>query len=104
MKVIIEGSLIDLEKIYKITEVVDEDGFYSFKIKFINKIEEEIYLSKHSSIYISRESIIEDMKRSKEEKSKIELETKDKVVQLRDKLVKLWLENQTDIPVLKFEE
>jgi hypothetical protein len=107
MKIIIEGTIIDTEQIYTITPVIgDNHWFYTslsvlnhsgfeFTIKFINDNQFTIRLngstiyddgSWYKTDYINKRDNIESI-----------------VTKLHDDIVTIWKDNQTTIPIFKFE-
>lgn len=90
MKVSVLGNIIDTEDIYMITKVMEDLNNYSFEIKFFNHKEFTVSTYYHN-VYDS----------SKNSKENNELK-KEKVSKLRDELIKLWSNNQSDILKLEF--
>lgn len=102
MKILILGNLIDTKYIYNIDEVrntaVNNSNRYQlFTIYFINKKELNIHLNIYNlgyQISITNKCL---------EYKYIEKTTK-KLNNLRDKLIKIWLKDQINIPKLEFED
>ena len=115
MKIIVDGNLIDTEFIYKISDVYAGEYHstvsefkgkctfaynhititYTFRIDFLNKKHLDITLHK---FYDDKKSGSVDMKWYENERKIIY----DKVENLKEKVVKKWLKNQTTIPKLEF--
>lgn len=93
MKIIVQGLLIDTNKIYAVSEVVKyNDRNYNFVVHFINKNDFEF-----DSTDLKATGLIRSV-------SDIDNDQHDKLTQLHDFVVKHWLENQTEVPSLNFEE
>jgi hypothetical protein len=113
MKVILRGNLIDVSLIYNITEIIGYDGeikneYFSvgknptFVVKFIGGnplVIEDKWVkittnnSKSEDLFMGKFSTATEYPKWKESYEKLK--------KTRDKLVKLWVNNQTEIPIIE---
>jgi hypothetical protein len=113
MKVILRGNLIDISLIYSITEITNynndiRDTYFSyaenpsFQINFIGEnsliIEEKwlkVSTNNNSSYNPMYGLFVTEFEFPKWK------ESYEKLKKTRDELVRLWLDNQTEIPIIK---
>ena len=90
MKIAINGEIIDTENIYRITEIHDSendgDVMYHFKIMLFNHDYKSVYK-------YSKDCVVD----KKDDKNYIEL------CDFRNKIIKVWSENQPTIPQFNLE-
>ena len=82
MKIAINGDIIDTKNIYKITKVEKDEIYYEFDYLFYIKS------FANSEILVTLD-ITKDCSRD---------ETIQKLNKFRDSIIKIWSENQSDIP------
>ena len=91
MKIIVQGNAIDTENIYIITDIeYDRDIYYwVFRIIFFNNIK----------LIVSNGAPPETWKiiMSKEEKEKAKEIAKNQLIDLRNRIIKVWSENKTKL-------
>ena len=106
MKISVCGSIIDTEQIYEITEVFGDNCWgeetlnhsgFGFEIKFLNN-QVKIVGLRGNELY-NDEGGLGWWKNGYEEKIKA---IEDAVRDMREKIVKTWLENQPKIPMFEF--
>jgi hypothetical protein len=101
MKIIVNGSLIDLDYVYEITEIVSEFEQF-FEIHFLNdnvkkvKYKKDVIYSEEFHNFLEMSS--EEKIKNKELRRVKRFESFQKITEMRNEIVKLWSENQSKFP------
>jgi len=102
MKIAVNGQYIDTKNIYKISEIKEYEDYLYFEIESFNKelVEVKIKTRNMQNIELPKENFNEKSEKSIyifAEINKMRLES------MRQEIVKIWAENQPNIPMINLE-
>ena len=114
MKIAINGTIIDTKDIYQITSIEEQSmdpGLLNFRILFFNN--KDLYISLDSNLFLENSRLrsynnyrviiknnasLQDLRNHPDY-----IQCKSKLNEFRDRIVKVWSENQSPIPQFNLE-